>query len=272
MINADAYVVENIAYTPKCYRMRLAIPCTEPIQPGQFAHILCDDANDPLLRRPFSFYDVQYFDNALTNVDILFTVVGKGTKILSKKKPLDRVGFLGPLGRGFTCDKGLDAAIFVAGGVGIVPFYPLAKQFMKEHPRTHVILLFGARSKEDLYGVEDFEELGIEVHKATDDGSTGVRGFVTQLMEQQIQQFHRTPRKKFKLYACGPEPMLDRIVAAAQRDSIPCEVSMEKRMGCALGACGACATKVYTEDRSDFRYSRICIDGPTYDAREVCLT
>lgn len=265
MINCGVEVVKNVYYGANSYRMTLCVPYKGKIAAGQFAHIQVADTTYPLLRRPFSFYDVAR-KGKNTIVDILYTVVGKGTALLANKKRGSKVGFLGPLGIGFNINKKAKVAIFVAGGVGIVPFYIFAKQY-KAAPRTKLVLLFGARTKDALIGISDFRKLGIETHSATDDGSAGLKGFVTTLFEKYIDALDT---KNIQCYGCGPEPMLEKLVHIVKRRKVPCELSLETRMGCALGACRACVTKVATSN-GDWRYSRVCCEGPTYDARDLIV-
>ncbi len=262
--NCDGYVVRQIDVSAHCKKITVAVPVRDPIRAGQFCHVLCD-GGEAILRRPFSFWDIRYFDDAWTNVDLLYTVVGKGTEALSKKKPLERVGFLGPLGIGFTpSERG--TYLFVAGGVGIVPFYLFAKQLFASGRTPRIVLLFGGRTEEMLYGIDDFPGIGVETYAATEDGSRGTKGWVTKLLESRLRKLDQ---RDLMVYTCGPDRMMDAVIRIARRESLPCEASMERRMGCALGACGACVVRVKDDD--DWRYSRICIEGPTYDAEQLVL-
>ena len=254
----DAAVVRQERYAPNCFKMTLRLPARRRFDAGQFVHVRCDESDYPLLRRPFSVWDARGRE-----VDLLYTTVGLGTRILAEKRPGSRVGFMGPLGIGFHANPDADLFVFVAGGVGIVPFYAFARQ----NPGARMILLFGARTKSMLYGIDDFAGVGVEARAATEDGSRGFRGLVTDLLEKTLAGLRR---KRVQLYACGPEKMLERVVAIARRRDVECEVNLEKRMGCALGACGACVQKV--RDGAGWRYSRICCEGPTYDARELILS
>jgi len=260
--NGEATVVRQARYAPNCWKVTLDVPSAEPVQAGQFCHILTEFSTEPLLRRPFSYWDVVPGGGG-AQVDLLYTVVGKGTEILARKRPGERVGYLGPLGIGFT-PKPARTYVFVAGGVGIVPFYIFAKQ--ARAPR--MILLFGGRNESMLYGIDDFAGVGVEAHAATEDGSRGRRGLVTQLLDDWLPKLDR---QDVQLYTCGPDRMMDAVVRIARRERVPCEVSMERHMGCALGACGACVTKVIGDDGTDWRYSRICVEGPTYDASRLVL-
>jgi dihydroorotate dehydrogenase electron transfer subunit len=264
--NGEATVVRQVRYAPNCWKLTLDVPSAEPVRAGQFCHILTEFATEPLLRRPFSYWDVTPKPGGAW-VDLLYTVVGKGTEILARKAPGAAVGYLGPLGLGFT-PKPAGTYVFVAGGVGIVPFYIFAKQVRAAGLAPRMILLFGGRTESMLYGIDDFPGAGVEAVAATEDGSRGRKGLVTHLLEDWLPKLDRAD---LQLYTCGPDRMMDAVVRIARREGLPCEVSMERHMGCALGACGACVTKVASDDGSDWRYSRICIEGPTYDAARLVL-
>ena len=263
--NGEATVVRQVRYSPACWKMTLTVPSREPVSAGQFCHLLTDNATDPLLRRPFSYWDVVDGDDGTTQVDLLYTVVGKGTEIMSRKGAGDRMGYLGPLGIGFT-PKPCSTYVFVAGGVGIVPFYHFAKQVKAAARSPRMILLFGGRTGTMLYGIDDFPAIGVETFAATEDGSRGRKGLVTALLEEWLPKLDAAD---LHLYTCGPDRMIDAVVRIARRGNLPCEVSMERHMGCALGACGACVAKVV--DGDDWRYSRICYEGPAYDAARLFL-
>lgn len=261
--NGEATVVRQERYSPNCWKITLEVPRRDPVDAGQFAHLKVDAATDPLLRRPFSYWDVRPAGDGATHVDLLYTVVGKGTAVLETRKPGEKVGYLGPCGIGFT-PKPAKTYVFVAGGVGIVPFYLFAKQVSAKGFSPRMILLFGGRTQSMLYGIDDFAAVGVEARAATEDGSRGEKGLVTKLLEDLLASLDRTDTQ---VYTCGPDRMMAAVAKIALREKLPCEVSMERHMGCALGACGACVAKVV--DGDDWRYSRICIEGPTYDAARV---
>lgn len=265
--NGEAAVVRQVRYSPNCWKMTLAVPSDGPIAAGQFCHVLTEFTTEPLLRRPFSYWDVRPGARGTTHADLLYTVVGKGTEILARKKPRSKVGYMGPLGIGLT-PKPAGTYVFVAGGVGIVPFYIFAKQVFASGLEPRILLLFGGRTRSMLYGIDDFPAIGVETHAVTEDGSRGKRGLVTHLLEEWLPKLDRSD---LQVYTCGPERMMEAVVRIARREKLACEVSMEKRMGCALGACGACVTKVVDGDGEDWRYSRICFEGPTYDAARLVL-
>jgi dihydroorotate dehydrogenase electron transfer subunit len=265
--NGEATVVRQTRTSPRCWKMTLDVPSGEKIEAGQFCHILTGCGSDPLLRRPFSYWDARPAGEGASQVDLLYTVVGRGTELMARLGPGGKVGYLGPLGLGFN-PRPAKTWIFVAGGVGIVPFYIFARQARAKGFSPRMVLLFGGRTESMLYGIGEFPPEGVEARAATEDGSRGRKGLVTALLEECLPGLDPG---ETQIYTCGPERMMDAVVRIARRERMACEVSMEKRMGCALGACGACVTKVLAEDGSDWRYSRICIEGPTYDASRLVL-
>jgi dihydroorotate dehydrogenase electron transfer subunit len=268
IFNGDATVLRQERRAENAWKMTLEVPRSDPVEAGQFCHLLCEPgATAPLLRRPFSYWDVRDAGGGKTHADLLYTVVGSGTEALGHKRPGDVIGYLGPLGIGFT-PKPAKTWIFVAGGVGIVPFFHFATQSRARGLQPRMLLLFGGRTQSMLYGIDEFPAAGVEVRAATEDGSRGTKGLVTALLEDAIREVGKAD---VQLYTCGPDRMMDAVVRIARREGLPCEVSMERHMGCALGACGACVTKVKTDDGADWRYSRICIEGPAYDAARLVL-
>lgn len=266
--NGDAQVVRQ----ERCgasWKITLDVPNRDAVEAGQFCHILVEPGRtDPLLRRPFSYWDVRPNGETSTHVDLLYTVVGKGTRLLETKRPGDVVGYLGPVGIGFTPKPAAKTWVFVAGGVGIVPFYALAKQARARGVNPRMLLLFGGRTQSMLYGIDDFPGVGVEAVAATEDGSRGTKGLVTKLLEERLKELDP---KEVQVYTCGPDRMMSAVMKIALKAGLPCEASMERHMGCALGACGACVTKVVDDSPEGWRYSRICVEGPTYDACRLVL-
>lgn len=268
--NVDARVVRKIRCGEDGWRMTLRFGGRFGAIPGQFVHVRVAEADRPLLRRPFSVWNERRAGKG-TELDILFNVVGVGTRELERRKVGDRVRVMGPLGTGFVENPRAHTYVFVAGGVGIVPFYMFKKRLAASR---RVVLLFGGRRAGRLYGIRDFRRLGVEVHAATDDGSAGRHGLVTELLPPFLTPGHQ-------IYVCGPEAMANRAILMAREAGVPCQASLEKHMGCALGACGACVTKVRDlpaeagksakAGDDDWRWSRICIEGPCYDAAQLVV-
>ncbi|MGE5576450.1 MAG: dihydroorotate dehydrogenase electron transfer subunit [Syntrophothermus sp.] len=243
--------------------------------PGQFVHIRCsggEDFWDPLLRRPISIYDV---DVAAGRVLLLVRRAGRGTRWLNGLAPGSTVDLLGPLGRGFdlaVASSGRDSrsgtprGVFVAGGgIGVAPLVFLAKRLIALGARVEAFV--GAKDAETLLGVEEFYALEALVHIATDDGSMGFHGDVVELMEKTLAEREGGQANRHllpaRIYACGPKPMLRRIQGSEPLKDIPCQVSLEERMGCGIGACLGC-TCLGKEGPL-----RVCADGPVFWTEEL---
>jgi dihydroorotate dehydrogenase electron transfer subunit len=234
-------------------------------RPGQFVMVRVFDAIDPLLRRPFGIFDVGVQPASFTGgadipfLEILYKVVGKGTELLSTLHSGDHLDLLAPLGTGFIIDPVPTAPILVGGGIGLAPLYYLAKQLVS---RTDVRLFAGGRTKEDILCITEFERLGVETYVATDDGTLGEQGFVTNVLSRALDA-------GASLYACGPMPMLGAVAALAEKADIPCQVSLEAYMACGVGACLGCV--IPGKDHSSLTpdYRCVCKEGPVFDYREL---
>jgi dihydroorotate dehydrogenase electron transfer subunit len=236
--------------------------------------------SDVLLRRPMSIYDVRlaFSRNGKERLrrapglprylQLLYKVVGRGTRLMVGLKPGDRVGLLGPLGHGFFEEDylprahGVDEILHVAGGIGIAALLLPAKRLREAG--FHQRLFFGGRTKADLVSAGDFKPLMHATLLATEDGSAGYRGFVTRPLEEYLSGH---TGKRFLLMACGPEPMLRATAELAKRYRHPCLVSMENRMGCGLGVCLGCCIRV--EGTGHEAYQRVCTEGPVFWADKV---
>jgi dihydroorotate dehydrogenase electron transfer subunit len=224
---------------------------------------------DPLLGRPFALYDT-VLDSAGRPValDVVYLVVGKMTARLARLAPESVVDVWGPLGNGFPDLAGVAHVGLVAGGIGQTPFLAHVRELLgtrgyagRAARRTadRVTLFYGVRTAALAAGVDDFRAAGAEVHLASDDGSIGFRGFVTQLLADQPRPDH--------LVGCGPEPMLRALAGLAQRWGVGCHLSLETPMACGVGICFSCVTRVKTADGWDYR--RVCTEGPVFDAASL---
>ncbi|HEY5975162.1 MAG TPA: dihydroorotate dehydrogenase electron transfer subunit, partial [Geobacteraceae bacterium] len=261
-----AMVLANVEVSPGYYRMRMtAPPAILGATPGQFVMVKVNEAIDPLLRRPFGIYDLGSYATPYTDcgsqtyLEILYKVVGKGTAMLADLHQGDHLDILAPLGRGFDPGPLHEDKVLVGGGVGLAPLYLLAKELVKEH---HVRLFAGGRTKEDVLCITEFERLGVETYVATDDGTLGDRGLVTQVLSRYLGSSCGSKR----LFACGPMPMLQAVARIAADQGLPCQVSLEAYMACGMGACLGCVVKGknHSAETPDFRC--VCKDGPTFDA------
>lgn len=223
-------------------------------KPGQFVEIKTVDADDPLLRRPLGVHSV-----AGGAFDVLCEIVGKGTEFLSKKEPGEFLDVIGPLGNGFDCNlpsNNRHLSILVAGGMGVAPLFFLAEKIKK----AKILVLIGAKTKNHILCEGDFKKLGLKVKVATDDGSRGFRGKVTDLLKRDLATGNCQPAA---IYACGPEPMLRAVAKLSGEHGIPAQVSLESHMSCGFGACLGCV--VNTKDG----YKRVCKEGPVFRADDI---
>jgi dihydroorotate dehydrogenase electron transfer subunit len=267
LIHASADVVENVILAKQTFRLRIECPdLAAAIVPGQFLMLRLPGTNDPLLGRPFALYDTILDATGRPQaLDVVFLVVGKMTGRMSILKRGDRIEVWGPLGNGFPSLDGTNHVALVAGGIGQTPFLAYGRALLGERgyggraakrETNKVTLYYGARTADLLAGLDDFRSAGLEIHLATDDGSTGQSGFVTDLLAGHAKADH--------LVGCGPEPMLRALATLANQWKVPCHVSLETPMACGVGVCFSCVTRVKTPCGWD--YQRTCVDGPVFDA------
>ncbi len=223
--------------------------------PGQFVMVQTAPGLDPLLRRPFSIHQV----SSEGLLQILFKVVGRGTERLAQCRAGEQLSLLGPLGNGFVLGESCNACL-VGGGMGIAPMLFLASRFLQQsHSGVTPRVILGARNGEELVPLMgDFLDLGIEVLAATDDGSFGHHGLVTDVLKTLNLTSQST------VYSCGPKPMMGAIHHLCQKENIPCQVSVETVMACGMGACLGCAVPLKAGG-----YAHACSDGPVFEAGEL---
>ena len=213
---------------------------------GQFAHV---KVPGKMLRRPISICDATD-----TTLRLVFQVKGEGTEIMSQMKEGENVEILAPLGNGFKVEKG-KRYCFIGGGIGVPPMLYAAKQAEKP------LVITGFRNKDLVILQDDFKKIGADLVLTTDDGSAGVHGFVTDVLKEHLEEID-------EVCACGPIPML-KAIAEVCKGKTPCQISLEERMGCGIGACLVCACK--TKLKGEEGYTHVCKDGPVYNAEEVVL-
>ena len=234
----------------------MVIECPEvaaKAEPGQFVNLLPD--GEFTLRRPISICEI---DKTAGTLRIVFEVRGKGTKALSELRAGDTVNMLAPLGHGFTLPEKDTRVILVGGGIGTPPMLPLAQYF-----GSNAVVICGFRNRDTVILQDDFAAAGAKTILCTDDGSAGRFGLVTLPLEEEIKA-----DKPALICTCGPLPMLKATAALAAAYEIPCQVSLEERMGCGIGACLVCACR--TKDANgDEQYTHVCKNGPVFNAEEV---
>lgn len=251
-------------------RIRVIFPeIAQAIQPGQFVMVRLPGGTDPLLGRPFALYDTFLDGSTPVGFDFVYLAVGKMTRRLLTLEPGDKLEIWGPLGNGFDPLDGVHHVGLVAGGIGQTPFLAYIRHLLGtrgyagQAPRRRVqrvSLFYGVRSADLAAGVEEFRAAGAEVHLASDDGSLGQRGYVTQLLQRLGLPDH--------LVGCGPEPMLRALHQLSRSHGVPCQVSLETPMACGVGICFSCVVKVRQDDGS-WDYKRCCIEGPIFDADKL---
>lgn len=241
-----AKVISKRFLSDDVFLLKLREPIiAEESLPGQFVNLRCSSIYEPLLRRPLSIYDVEE-DNFL----LLIRIIGKGTKLLSTVREGDELDVLGPLGNPFPYGM-YQNPLLVAGGIGIAPLHFLLRRL------SSPILLFGARSKSELYGLEDLTKIA-RVIPFTEDGSEGERGLVTTRLKEFLKGHD-------VIFACGPMGMLREVVTIAKSVGVPSYISLEERMACGFGACLGCAVKTKKG------YKMVCKDGPVMPGEEVII-
>lgn len=270
-VDVDAAVISNTRLSHDYSVVALAAPAIAALaEPGQYVMVKPSRGTDPLLRRPFSIFEVLRDSRGEpTGITLLNKRIGTGTRLLYEIEAGARVACLGPLGNPFEPVDPPAEAWMVAGGVGLAPFVTLAEALKAR--RTPATLFYGARRAEDLYYVELFERLGVHTILATEDGSTGARGFVTGPLEAALSEL--PPGAEVKLFVCGPTPMMRAVAQLAAAHRRPCDVSLEQVMGCGLGGCYSCVVLAREPfDRAQGKpgrkphFTRSCIDGPVFDA------
>lgn len=255
MLITEAVVIKQKEILPGFYRMTLSAGGVAKIaKPGQFLHVRCDNTLDPLLRRPVSIHAV---DRDKGEVSLFYRVVGRGTALLAEKEKGDKLNLLGPLGNGFTIPDGSGKVSVVAGGIGIAPLYFFLQEL--SGLKIYADVFLGASTKKQLFFIREIKALGHSVFPATDDGTAGYHGTVVDLFEK---------NKTDRVYGCGPAGMLKGLCRAIRNRKIFGEVSLEERMGCGVGACLSCVCKTVSEGEN-YRYRRVCVDGPVFPAGEV---
>ena len=266
MVDEACKVLEHVDMGAGYRRMLFDAPkIAAEAQPGQFVHLRVPALEASALRRPFSIFDAR--DG---RVELLYKTVGRGTAALNAVREGDEVRVMGPLGHGFPL-KCEGAALLVGGGFGVAPLYFLARRLLEisqppsqatRQSDSRLLLFVGGRTKVDLLALDRFEALGVEVRAATNDGSAGVKGLVTDPLDDELIAL-RTAGRKFEIFACGPDPMLKAVAMRATGTGMKGWISMDRHMVCGVGACYACIQKTVRGN------SRCCIEGPVFAAADL---
>lgn len=232
---------------------------TQISKPGNFIEIRVNNDIEPFLRRPISIYNIKREDGIL---EFIFQVKGKGTKILSEKREGELIDIVGPLGYGTFKYSSFQNLAIIGGGIGVFPLYELAKCANKENKNINTYL--GFRNKDLVVLEDEFKQVSNNLIITTDDGSYSQKGFAIDFLKKDIKE-----GKIDSIYACGPLPMLKAIKELAIEKNIPCQISLEEKMACGLGACLGCAVKTAKSPKESPEYWHVCKAGPVFQAKDV---
>jgi dihydroorotate dehydrogenase electron transfer subunit len=231
---------------------------------GAFLHLKVDSGPYPLFRRAYSLLSATD-----SEVEILYKVTGTGTRLLCRHRAGDTISVMGPLGNSFTPPAATELAVFVAGGVGLPPVLRWAQQLRsKGLAEERSLFLYGARKQAELVLRERVEQLQIPTEYATDDGSFGFNGRITDLLLKAARSA-RQNHTQLRYYACGPEPMLAACARITGSEGVPGELALETPMPCGSGVCLGCIVPCRVDGKKTPEYRRTCVDGPVFDAGEV---
>lgn len=257
------YLVQSVIneikkVAPGYFRLELtASAIAAEAKPGQFIQIRVgnDLSVDPLLARPISIYRINREEGSIT---LLFKAVGKGTKLLASKRKGDALTIWGPIGNGFAIPEGAGNIALIAGGIGMPPLFCLGEQLLLQAKPPRFTFFYGGKTAKDLLELDLLEKSRIPAKLATEDGSWGWKGFITELFIKE----HQANGYDF-IIACGPAPMLAEVQKIAVLTGLNGQLSLETHMACGVGACLGCTC------RTNRGSKRVCVDGPVFSIREV---
>ena len=276
----QAQILDHQAYAGDQFVLRLLAPrCAAKARPGSFVHLQCD----PLLpmRRPISIMRTEAADGWL---ELLYKRVGEGTRLLSRRQVGESISLLGPIGRPFSPAAERHRPLLIGGGVGMPPMIFLADS-LRRAQNKHPFVILGSEvpfpftprpSRILIPGLPDgviagmplLDDWGVASRLASLQDFAGCfQGYVTELARPWLDSLDRQARQAVEVFACGPHPMLEAVAALALEYELPCQVSLEEFMACAVGGCAGCVVEVSTPQGPAMR--RVCVDGPVFDARTV---
>jgi len=262
-LDVEARVIQNTRLSPDYNVITLAAPEIAAVtRPGQFVMVRPGHGTDPLLRRPFSVFEIIRSGNRVEGLSLLSKRIGITTRLLFDAVYGDVISCLGPLGRPFEAVAPPAQAWMVAGGVGLAPFATLTEALKQRGTQT--TLFYGARTGAELFYLDWFTSKGVRVVLSTEDGSLGERGRVTGPLDQEL----RRADGEITIYACGPEKMLEAVSDVAGKYKRPAQVSVERVMGCGMGGCYSCVIPV-REPGGGHHYVRSCLAGPIFTAADL---
>lgn len=275
----DGEVIAVDSFPESQFLMRIRAPrCAAAAQPGTFVHLQCDEALP--MRRPMSIMRV-----AADRIEVLFKIVGQGSSLLAGKRPGDILSVLGPVGQPFRPSPERPNALLIGGGVGIPPMIFLADVLRQDSSDWHPLAILGSEIPFPFEAQESalpapwvdaeikstmplLEAWRVPARLASQAGFPGCyRGYVTDLAARWLDSLPADELARTEVFACGPTPMLKAVAALARRYDLPCQVSLEEFMACAVGGCAGCAVEVKTPAGAAMK--RVCVDGPVFDAATI---
>ncbi len=276
----DCPVLSNTEVARGIFLMRLHAPeIAAGVQPGQFVNVTVNangsDHIFPLLRRPFSVCQAH---REAGWISILWKAIGPGTRLLTRRRPGNVLNLIGPLGKGYQLPQEKREVFLVGGGLGVAPL-PLLAEAFHAHGISFEVML-GARTAAELWGHQEFQPRSGKIHLAdgrakthlaiaTDDGSAGHHGFVTEILAARLRK-NPSGKSPAQIYACGPMPMLQRVAAICREAQAPAQIAVETMMGCGFGICMGCPVAPARGVAEFGRYLLACVDGPVFHADEIC--
>lgn len=277
----DARVLSHTSLPGNHYCLRLkATSIAARAHPGSFVHIRCDESLP--MRRPMSIMGA---DAQASWIEVLYRVVGKGTHLLSRKAPAEMISLLGPIGKPFAFSDDVKRPLLIGGGVGIPPLIFLADRLRVRRGSHYPLFLAGSERPYPfptqpsrivvpgmpagvIAGLAMLEEWGVPSRLATQQGFAGCfDGYVTDLAQLVLSGLQGEQREEVTIFACGPLPMLRRVTGLAQEWGVPCQVSLEEYMACAVGGCAGCVVAIETAAGPSMK--RVCVDGPVFNGEQI---
>jgi dihydroorotate dehydrogenase electron transfer subunit len=277
----NAEILTHQAYEGDQYTLRVRAPeIASHAKAGSFAHITCDPQRP--MRRPISIMRVIPQSG---EVEFLYKAFGEGTALLAKRQVGEILSILGPIGRPFELHSNQPRPLLIGGGVGMPPMVFVADVIRQQHPDFSPFMILGSEvpfpfsaqpSEFIIPGLPDgvvasmplMEDWNIPCRLASTQGYVGCfEGYVTDLARLWLDALTTEQRQQVEVFACGPHPMLEAVARLASEYSLPCQVSLEEFMACAVGGCAGCVVEVQTENGPAMQ--RVCVDGPVFDASRV---
>jgi len=251
----NAIVIQNKEISRNVFHLIVNSPqISKIVVPGQFLNIQCSTGLDAFLRRPISVFFAQG-----DLLEIVFQVKGSGTSLLAKFPIGSSISLVGPLGKGFDTTITNSKIAVVGGGIGIFPLYYL----LTELKNCEKYSFIGFRSKENVIFEKEFSKESDVFSLSTDDGSYGQKGLVIKPLEDRLKL------GLDQVYTCGPLPMIENVIKLCNQYNVKCQVSLEQRMCCGIGACAVCVCKAKSNNEDKWEYLRVCKNGPIFDSNQI---